>query len=202
MNIQSPQGINFGATRVLSTYSKQSVVDILKLDINNQSDVRFAKKCSQTIAKEYKHRHPSNNTQKKPQLQKFFNKFLRSQMPNFNGDYYVAIKDGEKILGGFSSYPYAKSTVLEPPILKNRYKAHIDSMLYSALSDINKESTSLSRADSFRFPERVIDIKNASKIKTKIRKQHPTLKFDDKKVKNVNLEEYFGINDIEEQILG
>lgn len=43
MDLQRTQCINFGATRVLAAYNKENVIDVLKLNINDKSDIRFAK---------------------------------------------------------------------------------------------------------------------------------------------------------------
>lgn len=139
---------------------------------------------------------------RKPKLQKFFDNFLKSHFPYHDQDYFIAIKNGEKILGGFSSSPFLNSTVIEAPAWNTGVAMHMETMLYAALSNINKNSLYISGINCFKLLEQTMHVKDINNIKTNIQNHYPSVKFDETKVNNVNLEEYFGINDIEEQILG
>lgn len=201
MDIQRTSGVNFGATRVLTVSKEKYITDVYRLNRNDISDVNFIKRCCSTLTKK-----PDCP---KISMKKFFESFLNDRPPS-SKNYYVEIKDGETISGGFTAYS-RKDSMRAGSIFYNHFnysQLAKDCLAYSLLSEVQKVSPNTYVVDfqeigsflksyhnDWRIPaEKIAGVKN------QIASKYPNHTFDTSN-EEVNLERMMGINQLEERIL-
>lgn len=130
MDIQRTSAVNFGATRVLSISKGQYIADVFKLNRNDINDLNFVGKCAQTLAK-----RPGNTTMKK-----FFESFWYNDYPN--ASYYIGIKNGDIISGGYSTHKINDGVRLGSAFYNIEHSELAkDSWIYSLLAETQKSAS-------------------------------------------------------------
>lgn len=189
MDIQRTSAVNFGATRVLSISKGQYIADVFKLNRNDINDLNFVGKCAQTLAK-----RPGNTTMKK-----FFESFWYNDYPN--ASYYIGIKNGDIISGGYSANKINDGVRLD--IVFNNIEHNElsrDSWIYSLLAETQKPNVNVDVYDSWRpgtllseyVDERSkISSEKIDGIKKQIESKYPKHVFETSN-EEVNLEKMMG----------
>lgn len=130
MDIQRTSAVNFGATRVLSISKGQYIADVFKLNRNDINDVNFVRKCAQTLAK-----RPGKATMKT-----FCQSFLLNNYPN--ASYYIGIKNGDIISGGYSVHKINDGVRLGSAFYNIEHsELSKDSWVYSLLAETQKSAS-------------------------------------------------------------
>ena len=204
MNIQKSSSVNFAAARVLTARAGHDIHDIIKLDKFNVNDRNFVRRCQETMAQK--------SEEQKSNMKKFFKSFAESYKSPFTHDeeYYIGIKNGEKITGGYIAYPCH--------ILDEQYSLRIlesfnnkgnklskDCLFYSLLADAQKQPIDKVYTEGSTVLGKhrrgvVIEAEEIGSLKKQIKTQNPGVKFEETNIET-DVEEFLGITDFETQVL-
>lgn len=164
VNIQKATDINFKANRVLTATKRikpnaPEIIDVFHIDQRNPKDINFVRNCLQTMkeASQFK-------SGKQRHIKEFFEDFLtdiKLNCLNFN----LAIKDGERIVGGYESIPVASKEIITK-VFFNTEKSNSefvgDSLIYNFLTESKDCIPHLSKDVKKSIAEKIvgIDLKN------------------------------------------
>lgn len=198
MDINNNNNISFKASGVLTVKKalkngQETVVDVFKL--NHAQDDEFIRTCYNTL-------NENIDKMKAPQkkLYKFFRDFLKDSKTD-SQDFYIGIKNGETIIGGYNSYPFCEKVILNNCITPTGKDTLCkDSFLYSLLQETKelygKDIVGVEMPKFFKIEETNIEQTMFGKMKSRIKKQNPNTKFEKNKETNIDLAKYLDIKEL------
>ena len=203
MNIQNTSNIDFQATRVLTVKrnlprGKSDIVEVFRL--NQAEDQDFIKQCYDLFVK--------NKNLKLNMFEKRCKSLFSDLLVKANAsseDFYLAVKNNERIVGCLNSLPFMRDVVPLNLFTREDSSENINTLFYAFLKDSQKKYIGfnikmdvLSRKTI--ADKELIKFSQIDSIKNKIKKASPKLRFKSEEKNKIDLYDVFGARDFETEI--
>ncbi len=197
MEIQRNNNVSFQASGVTTARrilknGQEELIDVLKL--NHAEDDSFVRTCLESMnANEDR----LNTNLKK--MRKFFVQFLNDRKCD-GQDYYIGVKNGEMITGGFCSTPIFHRVLVNSSVDTLGSKFNKDNFFYALLTDAKKTYkmgvAGIELNNFFKHDQTSIAKTQIKKAKTLIENRNPNAIFTEFNRENIDLAKLFGVQDI------
>lgn len=197
MEIQRNNNVSFQASGVTTARrilknGQEELIDVLKL--NHAEDDSFVRTCLESMnANEDR----LNTNLKK--MRKFFVQFLNDRKCD-GQDYYIGVKNGEMITGGFSTCPVYRRVVLNSTVDTLGKRINKEGFFYALLTDVknvyNVGISGIGIKDFFKHHSYDVPKRNLTRVRNLVENRNPNVTFSPYNQENIDLAKLFGVQDI------